>query len=51
MSELVAKGKIKSAQISARVYRAETGKWTNLGVIAKSKESLIRRIKQWLQRY
>jgi hydrogenase maturation factor len=41
-----AKGRIKGAKISARVFRAETGKWKNLGTIASSKKSLIQKIKE-----
>lgn len=44
-----AKGKVKNFTMSARVFRVATGKWENLGIIAKSKKSLIGRIKSWLQ--
>ena len=47
--------KIKKSVISARVYRAQTGKWEDLGIIYQSKVgyypfmNIINRIKKWLQ--
>jgi len=49
MKGLKAKAKIKKARISARVYRAETGKWENLGVIYKVEnflEKIIKKLKK-----
>jgi hypothetical protein len=51
MGSLTATSKIKSVKIRARVYRAETGKWENLGVLSHTKESFIRRIIKWLQQF
>jgi hypothetical protein len=51
MNTITARGKVKSVQIRARVYRAETGKWENLGVLARTKESFMRRIIKWLQQF
>jgi len=45
--QIIAKN--KNSTISARIFRAKTGKWENLGVISKTKNSLIRRIIKWLQ--
>jgi len=40
------KGKVKKATILARVYRAKTGQWKNLGVIARSKESFWQKLRR-----
>lgn len=41
-------GRAKRADIKARVYRASTGKWENLGVIASSRLPV--RFILWLKR-
>ena len=49
---MITKAKVKKATIKARVFRAETGKWEDLGVIWKSQgrlKKLIDKIKLWLQ--
>jgi hypothetical protein len=48
MGNLNVNVKTKKNKMSARVYRVATGKWEDLGVISKSKESIIRRMLKWL---
>ena len=49
-SKANSKAKVRKATISARVYRAETGKWEDLGVISKTKLTLIERFKRFFGR-
>ena len=48
---ITASAKIKKSQIRAKVFRASTGKWEDLGVIAKTEgrfKKFIRKIKTLL---
>ena len=38
----------KKAVIKARIYRADKGKWYNLGVISKSKYTIIDKIRRFM---
>jgi len=49
MQGMRAKAKTKKATISARVWRAETGKWENLGIIYKTENFLSKIIKKLRQ--
>jgi len=46
-------GKVKRADIKARVYRAATGKWEDLGVIASTdwKWNLVNKIKEVVKKW
>lgn len=46
----VANTKLKKGTVSARVYRAATGKWENLGVIASTSKwfNFKQGVKKWL---
>lgn len=49
---MIAKAKTRKVTIKARVYRAATGQWEDLGVIYSSKsriKNIINKIKTWLQ--
>jgi len=49
MGDIKASAKVKKGTISARVFRAATGKWEDLGVIAKTAEKgLLGRLKEML---
>lgn len=51
MSNVIAKFKLKKATISARVYRASSGKWEDLGMVASTGwwENLKIKIKNFLK--
>lgn len=49
---MLAFAKTKKAMIQARVFRASTGRWEDLGIIWQTKgwiKNLIDKIKLWLQ--
>ena len=49
---MLTKADTRKATISARVYRASTGQWEDLGIIWQTKgliKNLINRIQKWLQ--
>ena len=50
MAKVEAKAKTRKATIRARVYRASTGQWEDLGVISRSHPDLLERIKKLLRR-
>ena len=41
---MIAKGNIKKAEIRARVFRAATGEWEDLGTISKLKVNIFNKI-------